>query len=982
MAEKDLRENPFRDEIYDYLLSHGYVAGQKADYDYKHALDVGKLFAFLEATQAEELTRFKETYGARYQERYVELLCQKIENRGLLTSLNEWVEDYASGTKFSLAFFKSGLNAMSEGLELYEKNVFSIRKEFSFEDKPEPYRVDLALFLNGIPLVMIELKKQTAGQKAVFEGTNQFQTTRNPDELIFSFNRRTLVYFTLDEFAAFLTTRLDRKETKFLPFNRGSEDEGAGNPVVPGKHSTCYVWEDILQKDMLLRIIREFMFIDDEGKMIFPRYHQLRAVLRCEKDVREHGVGGRYLIWHSAGSGKTKTIAWLAKRLINNQDINTVIVISDRTVIDGQLGAELMNVDGKKGVAQHIDTTSRDLLKKLNDGGYIIVTTLQKFRPILNEIKRNEERNYAIIIDEAHSSTAGKSMSKASETLTGKSLKEAVELDDVYEDLEDGQNQMIRDGAAIRSTRNVSYFAFTATPKKETMELFGTRTEMGKTYFDKYSMKQAIEERFILNPLLCYTSYRDFYRIEKKKDDDTEYDSAKAQAEILNYVTTSDEVIRTKTEIMMNDFIGRRANWLGGRAKAMIITPSRKHAVCYRLAVDDYLKKHGCDFRACVAFTGTIELDGVKFTEEQMNRDYVEPGIPYDIKSIIRRNDDCRIIVVADKLQTGFDEDALCVMYIDKKLNSSVKAVQTISRLNRPAKNKRTFVMDFVNTTDDIQAYFTQYYGGELYLPTENETDPNILFTKRDHILDYCVITLLDTQKMYKLISSEEESRGELTSLIASVSRKYHELEPDRQKGFVLELKKFGKLFYYISAVYNVWNPDMEQLAVVFNVLYNVLYTKEETPNIDASELVELVEYSTKLAQEEFTILVSVEDQAFDGISTDVAAADKTMSVIDEIIEKFNLRYANADEEIKSIITDLSCDKDLQSNVQNSSESAYEAAVAERVASRIMDGVFDGTISGDTDRANFYTELSENSSALIQIRNSIIQRIKTLLLAG
>lgn len=373
-------------------------------------------------------------------------------------------------------------------------------------DKPEPYRVDLALFLNGIPLVMIELKKQTAGQRAVFEGTKQFQTTRNPDELIFSFNRRTLIYFTLDEFAAFLTTRLDRKETKFLPFNRGSEDEGAGNPVVPGKHSTCYVWEDILQRDMLLRIIREFMFIDDEGAMIFPRWHQLRAVLRCEKDVKENGIGGRYLIWHSAGSGKTKTIAWLAKRLINNPAINTVIVISDRTVIDGQLGAELMNVDGKKGVAQHIDTTSKDLLKKLNDGGYIIVTTLQKFRPILNEIKRNEERNYAIIIDEAHSSTAGKSMSKASETLTGKSLKESVELDDIYDDLEDGQNQLIRDGVAIRSTRNVSYFAFTATPKKETMELFGTRTEIGKTYFDKYSMKQAIEERFILNPLLCYNS--------------------------------------------------------------------------------------------------------------------------------------------------------------------------------------------------------------------------------------------------------------------------------------------------------------------------------------------------------------------------------------------------------------------------------------------------------------------------------------------
>ena len=982
MAEKDLLENPFRDEIYDYLLAHGYAAGQKTDYDYKHALDTGKLFAFLEATQAEELERFKEAYGARYRERYVELLCQKIENRGLLTSLNEWVEDYASGTKFSLAFFKSGLNAMSEGLELYEKNVFSIRKEFSFEDKPEPYRVDLALFLNGIPIVMIELKKQTAGQKAVFEGTKQFRATRNPEELIFSFNRRTLVYLTLDEFEAYLTTRLDRKETKFLPFNRGSEDEGAGNPVEPGKHSTVYVWEEILQKDMLLRILREFMFIDDEGTMIFPRYHQLRAVLRCERDVRENGVGGRYLIWHSAGSGKTKTIAWLAKRLINHPDINTVIVISDRTVIDGQLGAELMNVDGKKGVAQHIDTTSKDLLKKLNDGGYIIVTTLQKFRPILNEIKRNETRNYAIIIDEAHSSTAGKSMSKASETLTGKSLKESVELDDVYEDLEDGQNQLIRDSAAIRSTRNVSYFAFTATPKKETMELFGTRTEIGKTYFDKYSMKQAIEERFILNPLLCYSSYKDFYRIEKKKEDDTEYDSAKAQVAILSYVTTSDEVIRTKTEIMLSDFIDRRQSWLEGKAKAMIITPSRKHAVCYKLAVDEYLKKRGCAFRACVAFTGTIELDGVKFTEEAMNRDYLENGVPYDIKSIIRKNDDCRIIIVADKLQTGFDENKLCVMYIDKKLGSAVKAVQTISRLNRPAKNKRTFVMDFINSPEEIKTYFTQYYGGELFLPTENETDPNILFAKRDHILDYCVVTLLDAQKIFALISSDKQNSGELTSLLASISRNYRAMDAEKQKTFALELKKFGKLFYYISAVYNVWNPDMEQLAIVFSVLYNVLYEREVTPEIDASELVELVEYSTKASQEEFTIVLSKEDQAFEGISTDVVAADRTLSLIDEIIEKFNLRYANADAEIKSMISDLSEDSDLQSNVKNSTPSAYEAAVSERLDAKIMDGAFDGTISGDTEKAEFYTELSENKSIKLQIRNTIIRKIKDLLLVS
>ena len=982
MAEKDLRENPFRDEIFNYFLNHGFVEGKKADYDYKHALDTAKLFQFLETSQQEELKKFQATNGAGWQARFVDLLCKKIEDRGLITALNEWVEDYASGTKFHLAFFKARLKAMTENREQYEKNIFSIRREFIYEEKAEPYRVDLAIFLNGIPIVMIELKKQTAGQKAAFEGTKQFRTTRNPNELIFSFNRRTLAYFTLDEMVAFVTTRLDKKDTRFLPYNRGSEDEGAGNPVVPGKHCTHYIWEEILQKDMLLRIIREFMFIDDDGNMIFPRFHQLRAVLRCEADVMKNGVGGRYLIWHSAGSGKTKTIAWLAKRLINTPGINTVIVISDRTVIDGQLGAELKNVDGQKGVAQHIDTNSKDLLKRLNDGGYIIVTTLQKFRPILNEIRQFPTRNYAIIIDEAHSSTAGKSMSKASEMLTGMSLKEAAELDAVYDEMEDGQNQLIKAASAIRNTRNVSYFAFTATPKKETMELFGTRTEIGKSYFDKYSMRQAIEERFILNPLLCYTSYLDFYRIEKKKDDDTEYDSAKAQAAILNYVTTSAEVIDTKTQLMLDDFIDRRQSWLAGKAKAMIITPSRKHAVCYKLAVDAYLKKRGCNFRSCVAFTGTIELDGVKYTEETMNREFMESGVPYDIKAIIRNNDDLRIIIVADKLQTGFDENKLCVMYIDKKLGSGVKAVQTISRLNRPAKNKRTFVMDFANDTEEIKAFFTQYYGGELYLPTENEIDPNILFSKRDHILDYCVVTMLDVKNIFDLISSEEENSGELTSVLASIVRNYRGLEEKKAKVFLAELKKFSKLFYYISAVYNAWNPEMEKIAVVFSVIYNVLYEPDTTEAIDAAELVELVEFSTKVAQEDLTIELHAEDQAFDGISTNVAAADKTYSMIDEIIEKFNLRYADAEVIIKDIMTALSDDADLHSNVRDSSPSAYEAVVDERVDSTIMDGMFNSMMEGDSERAEFFSELSENKPVKMQIRNSIIRRIKDFLLSA
>ncbi len=984
MAEKNLRENPFRDEIYDYLVEHGYKKSYMSDYDYKHALDTSKLFEFLESTQGEELQKLKDTYGATYKEKYIELLCDKIADRGLIKALTEWVEDYASNTKFSLVYFKTGLESMSENIELYNKNIFSVCKEFAYEDKENSYRVDLALFINGIPVAMIELKKQTAGQKAGFEGTKQFKTTRDPNQLCFSFNKRTLVYFAVDEMVAFMTTRLDEKETKFFPFNLGDED-GAGNPVVKGKHSTHYLWEEILQKDMLLRIIREFMFIDDEGNMIFPRYHQLRAVLRAEGDVKDNGVGGRYLIWHSAGSGKTKTIAWLAKRLINLEAFNTVIIISDRTVIDGQLGAEMYNVDGHKGkggVAQHIDTTSAELLKMLDKGGYIIVTTLQKFRPILNEIQRHEDRKYAIIIDEAHSSTAGKSMSKASETLTGKSLKEAVEMDEVYENLEDGQNQILKNKDTIKNTNNVSYFAFTATPKKETVELFGSRTELGKTYFDKYSMKQAIEEKYILNPLQCYTKYSSKYKIDKLKDDDTEYDSAHSQQAIFNYITTSEEVVDMKIRIIMDDFVEKRLSWLDGKAKAMIVTPSRKHAVLYKLAVDEYLKKHGCNFRACVAFTGTIELDGVKFTEEEMNSEFREQGVPYDIKSIIANHDELRVVIVADKLQTGFDENKLCVMYLDKKLSSAVKAVQTISRLNRPAKNKKTYVLDFVNNQEDIKAYFTMYYGGEIYLPTENETDPNILFKKRDAILDYFVITMSQIEEIYQNIQGEETTSGELTSVLATIKKSYDKLEDKKKKIFLGELHKFSKLFYYISIVYNSWNEDMKNIAVVFDVVYNFLYEQEDSEVVDPEALVRLIDFSEQVAAENESLILQKEDVALDKLATEVTITEKSYSVIDEIIEKFNLKYADAEKEIGNIVSELSEDDSLVSNVRDSNESAYEAAITDRVTSKITDGLLDSTLSGDTERADFYAELGNDRSVIVQITNAVIRKIKNMLVAS
>ena len=977
MAGEDLRENPFRDEIYNYLLSIGYRESIKADYDYMNAIDRAKLFEFLENSQKEQFERFKDTYKDNWMERFIKILNDKINNEGLLAALKGKLEDYQSSTCFSLAFFGSNIESMTYNKELYEKNIFSVRREFAYEDKQDSFRVDIAIFLNGIPIIMIELKKQTTGQKAGFEGTSQFRNTRNPNELVFSINKRTLVYFAVDEFEAFVTTRLDRRNTMFLPFNRGSSDEGAGNPVVKGKHCTCYLWEEILQKNMLVKIIREFMFIDEEGNMIFPRYHQLDAVLKLEADVKQNGIGGRYLIWHSAGSGKTKTIAWLSKRLINIQDIHTVIVISDRTVIDSQLGSEIQTLDGKKGVAKWIDTTSAELLKMLRSGGYIVITTLQKFGNILDELKNIPNRNYAIIIDEAHSSTGGKSLSKTAETLAGKSLKDSILLDETYEELEDNQNRILKQESKIKSTKNISYFAFTATPKTETMELFGTRTAIGKKYFHKYSMKQAIQEGFILNPIACYTIYNEKFELAKKKDDSTEYETGKASAAILNYITSSAEVIDSKTEIMMEDFLTKRINWLDGKAKAMIIAPSRKHAVCYKLAVDKYLIKKGYNIKTIAAFTGTIELDGIKYTEENMNPGFKEK----DIKEIIKNNDDVRVIIVADKLQTGFDEQKLCILYVDKKLNSAVKAVQTLSRINRICKGKKTFILDFVNKTEEIKAYFEQYYGGELFLPSENETDPNILFTKRDRLLNYFVFTIEQADRAYSLINESTSNSGELTSLFAQAKEKYNKLEKDRKKLFLAEISKFVKLFYYVSIVYNIWNNNMKRFAVFLDALYNVLYEKSDNARINPGELVELVEYSAKKASEEEDLLVNVVDYSLERVSTESYVKEESYSLIDEIIYRINARYGNyenAHQELVEIVNTLSSDNEMIINVRDSSPSAYEAEAMDKIGQIFVNGILSATEA----RSQFYAQIGSDKDVIRSLAKAVIRRIQDELKAG
>lgn len=971
MSSDDLKENPFRDEIFGALVSRGYVEGRRKDYDFGHALDGARLVEFLEKAQPAELEKFRGTYGAKWRERLLKLWDDAIEQNGLLKTLKGRGEDYASGAKFAAVQFPSGLQDFGAGA--LEGNVFSVRREFVYEQKADSRRVDLALFLNGIPVAMIELKKRTAGQSAGVEGMRQFRCTRDPREKVFGFDRRTLVYLVMDEFEAFATTRLDGANTKFLPFNRGTAEGGAGNPVEPGQHPTHYVWEETLERGMLLRIIRDYLFIDESGKLIFPRYHQLDAVLKLERDVRERGVGGRYLVWHSAGSGKTKTIGWLAFRLLNLQEIRTVVVISDRKVIDSQLAGQALTMDGKAGRVQWAEDGA-ELDALLAAGGFIVVTTLQKFPRILQRLQERPAEKCAILIDEAHSSMAGKTMSKLSETLSGKSLAEAAELDEAYEEKEDGQRALLDLEGRIVAAKNASYVAFTATPQTQTMELFGSRNPKGKNCFHKYSMRQAIEEKFVLNPIACYTVYADRLKARKKDGAEGEYDSARTAAAILHHLTSTKEVVETKTAIMLGDFLARRRNWLGGEAKAMILTASRKHAVCYKLAADRYLEAHGCEFKAAVGFTGSIELEGTTYTEESMNA-----GLDgKDLRQIILGDPRARILVVADKLQTGFDEDRLCVMYVDKKLASQVKAVQTISRLNRPREGKRTFVMDFVNEAQGIRKSFEFYFGGKLWLPEENETDPNVLFQKRDQLLAYNVFTKDEAAQAYGFIAAKDRHAAELSAVFAEMRARFAKLpatpEDNRKAQFLAEAGKFVSLFYYVSTVYERWDEAMKQLAVFLDALRNVLATGRPQDPIRPEELAELVKFTTKKVMHEMNLLPMTAEQELPALSTDVKVAEPAISGLDEIIQRINAKYGyeGAKDAVESIVAELAGDDRLVMNVRHSAPNAYEAETMDR----LNDICVNGMLTSEGARERFYAELSKDRDFLRDLAAIVIRRIQ------
>ena len=806
-----LTEKQYQKFILNYLKdNNGYIIRKDDNFDRLFAMDKELLFKFLNDTQPEEMATLSKMYKQDLEATIVNVLNMEATKKrsSLVDVLKHGID--VSNVHLDLVYSKPATTFNKELNEKYEKNIFSVAEEIWASDKE---RVDVVIFLNGIAIMTFELKCNMAGQ-SYEDAIYQYRMDRNPKSRLFLFKAGALVNFAMDLEQVYMTTKLEGESTFFLPFNMGNGEgvnAGAGNPLFDDKYSVSYMWEDVLTKDSILELISKFIYIETKEKVdeatgkkkikesvIFPRYHQRDVLHKILDDVYDNGTAQNYLIQHSAGSGKTNSIAWLSYRLSSLHDANNkiifdnIIIVTDRVVVDRQLQAAVMGMEHKSGLIKVMNDScnSADLALALKGNTKIIATTIQKFPYIVNEVSNLKDKKFAVIIDEAHSSTSGKDMAAVTMTLgAGEASIEECSAEDIIVD------EIARHG----KQSNVSMFAFTATPKPTTLQLFGrVNTKGQREAFHIYSMKQAIEEGFILDVLQNYTTYKTYYQINKAIKDDPKCKTNSAKRQIARFVELHDTNISQRVEVIVEHFRTTVMNELGGTAKAMVITASREAAVKYRQAFEDYVTRKGYDnIHALVAFSGKVTTkDGQEFSETGMNG-FSEDKLPAQFDS-----DDYKVLLVANKYQTGFDQPKLCAMYILKKLRG-VNAVQTLSRLNRicPPYDKQTFVLDFVNDYKDIQNAFSVYYTTTLL---SNSITPNAIYDLEAKMDGYSVLDPLDIDSASTILYKDKITAKEkmsLTRLFTKAKRDIERLKLEDQKEFVMTMRKFVRFYEFLIQV-------------------------------------------------------------------------------------------------------------------------------------------------------------------------------------
>lgn len=838
MTEPDLSERAFEDAIEAHLLASGYRKRLHTDYDRGLCLDPGPLFDFLNATQPKEWARYSKEHGADARSKLLQRISSEIARHGSLSVLRDGVK--SNGGKFRLAFFppNSGLNP--EVARLHEANQHTVVRQLRYSAKNEN-SLDVVLFLNGVPLITAELKNPLTGQ-TVEHALHQLRNDRDPREPLFALGR-CVGHFAVDPHLVCVTTELAGAKTRFLPFDRGNNG-GKGNPAGWKGYATAYLWEDVWSPASVLELVQHFLHVveveDDKGKrtgqrrLDFPRFHQRDAVRKLVTHARTHGAGRRYLIQHSAGSGKSNTIAWLAHRLAVLHDasdqrvFDSIVVVTDRRVLDRQLRRTVRAFSPTEGVVEAVEQGSTQLADALQKGRDIITTTLQKFPFVIDKVGELPGKRFAVIIDEAHSSQTGEASAKLKKVLDTSDL-DAAERDEEAEDgpnpfealLDDEPRSSDAKARAQQKSRkwpdNVSVFAFTATPKSRTLELFGEKKGDGTFEpFSLYSMRQAIEEGFILDVLERYTTYGSYWELRKQVESDPRFEKRRAMSALKAFAERQDEAIRQKIAVVLDHFDQHVAAGIGGQAKAMLVTRSRAHAVLYKLALDRALVERGASYRALVAFSGTVKHDGHDYTESAMN------GLPETQTADTFGTPDYRIMVVANKFQTGFDQPLLASMYVDKKLGG-VAAVQTLSRLNRtiPGRKLEVFVLDFANEADAIQKAFQPYYEKTLL---SEATNPDLLHDLEGKVLRSDVVSEADVMAFADLFFRDGVHQHELYAALRPAVDRFVGLYDDERKAeFRAALDEFVRLYSFLSQVIAFEAVELERLYVFGRALLRVL---------------------------------------------------------------------------------------------------------------------------------------------------------------
>lgn len=837
------KEEGLEDIIVDYLVDeNGYELGNTNDYNLDYAIDEKRLIRFLEDTQPEQLELLGIKDNNHKKNQFLNRIMNEISKRGIIDVLRDGVKAYPADL---IMFYMTPSKRNIESVRMFEKNIFSVTRQLQYSKSNRRLALDLAIFINGLPVITMELKNNLTNQN-VKDAIYQYKNDRDASDPLFTF-KRAIVHFALDENEIEFCTKLSGNSSWFLPFNKGNNG-GAGNPPNLIGLRTDYLWKSILSKKELANIIENYAQLvveEDEVtkrktyKQIFPRYHQWDVVKKLLKDVNENGAGEKYLIQHSAGSGKSNSIAWTAHQLVSLEKnyktiFDSIIIVTDRIQLDRQIRDTIKQFMQVSSTVGHAESSS-DLARLIKEEKKIIITTVHKFSFILDAIGTSHKaNNFAILIDEAHSSQSGNLSANMNIALSGE------------EDIETTEDKIIRIMEGRKMLDNASYFAFTATPKNKTLEMFGEPrydgAEVKHIPFHNYTMKQAIEEEFILDVLQHYTPIKSYYRLAKVIEDDPLFDTKKAQRKLRNYVESNEYAIGEKAEIIVEHFHEQVINKgkIGGEARAMVITSSIKGALEYYYAIEKALKKRKSQYNAIVAFSGEKEFKGEKLTESKVNG-FITSKIERNFK-----NDPYRFLVAADKFQTGYDEPLLHTMYVDKPL-SGIKAVQTLSRLNRSHPGKTdTFILDFANDIDIIKKSFETYYTTTILA---EETDPNKLYDIQTELESHQIYTHYHIDSLVELYVNGAD-RDKLDPILDVCVEEYKALEEDDQVSFKGNSKAFVRTYGFLASILPIGNIEWEKLNIFLRLLVPKLPTpKEEDLSKGILESIDLDSYRVEAKQ-------------------------------------------------------------------------------------------------------------------------------------